>query len=484
MNKPILRALFLDAYYQVLDNKVFRLLALLVVLLVLPTFVLGAREQGLVILFGVKTVSWESLRWLVGENRNPDFIVQRFQEIVVGGLAGSIGILFSIAATAFFVPRMLEKGAADVVFSRPISRPVLLLARYCAGVLFVALLAGSLVFGMHLGLLLVSGRSDPAFLWSILTIVYIFALVHAVSLLIGVLTRNSVAALLATILFFTLNGCVHNVWILSEYAREQSQAQSEDEPAGTPKPDDVPLLLYHSLDALHFVLPKTTDADMIVSKLRTAISASAPVLRDTVTGTHLAEAPEGLTLAGAQGDRNIEHDPAHWLSPDGGETRSEITFRRESRLVTGKQRSARTAARSLSSELEKSGATIVANPAQDPGVRLRPEFVCWKESNSEGEWSRATGYLTLGDWLLVIEARQRPPSSSGTGAGDLARNFVRHVRLDENDPRGMDPARWYARRLDWTAPLRHNIFFSIGSSLLFALLLFALAAWKLKRIDF
>ncbi len=484
MNKPIARALFLDAYYQVLDNKVFRLLAVLVCLLVLPTFVFGAREQGLVVLFGVKTVSWESLNWLVGGNHNPDLIVQRFQDVVVGGLAGSIGILFSIAATAFFVPRMLEKGAADVVFSRPIGRAVLLFARYCAGVLFVALLASSLVLGMHIGLRLVSGRSDPAFLWTILTIVYIFALVHAVSLLVGVLTRSSVAALLATILFFTLNGCVHNVWILSEYAREQSKAQTEEDPAGTPRPDDVPPLLYHSLDALHFALPKTTDADLIVRKLRAAILESDPILRDSVTGTRLAESPEGLTLVGAQGVRDIEHDPAHWLSPSGGDPHSEITFRRESRMLTGRQRSARTAARTLSSELEKSGVTLVPAPGPDPGARLRPEFVCWKETNSEGEWSRAAGYLTLGDWLLVVEARQRPASGSGAGAGELARDFVRHVRLDENDPRGMDPVHWYERHLDWTAPLRHNIFFSVGSSVLFALLLFALAAWKLKRIDF
>jgi hypothetical protein len=48
----------------------------------------------------------------------------------------------------------------------------------------------------------------------------------------------------------------------------------------------------------------------------------------------------------------------------------------------------------------------------------------------------------------------------------------------------MEAEAWYARRLDWFAPLRHNIFFSLGSSLGFALLCFALAAWRLKRIDF
>jgi ABC-type transport system involved in multi-copper enzyme maturation permease subunit len=484
VNKPILRALYLDAYYQVLDNKVFRLLAVLVCALVLPTFVFGAREQGLVILFGVKTISWASLSWLVGGTHNPDLIVQRFQDIVVSGLAGSIGILFSIAATAFFVPRMLEKGAADVVFSRPVGRTLLLFARYCAGVLFVAILAGSLVLGMHLGLLLVSGRSDPAFLWSILTIVYVFALVHAVSILVGVLTRNSVAALLATILFFTLNGCVHNVWILSEYAREQTQVQPEDDPAAVPREDGVPKLLYQGLDALHFVLPKTTDADLIVRKLRSAIVDSAPIVRDSVTGTRLAESPQGLTLVGAPGDRDLEREAAHWKSAPGSEAESEVTFRREARVLEGKPRSARTAARTLSTELEKSGKTLTPAPGPEPDARLRPEIVCWKESSSEGEWSRATAYLSLGDWLLVVESRQRPVSESGAGAGDLARSFFRRIRLDENDPRGMDPVHWYERQLDWTAPLRHNIFLSIGSSILFALLVLALAAWKLRRIDF
>jgi len=484
MNGPILRALFLDAYYQVLDNKVFRILAVLVGLLVLPTFVLGAREEGLVILFGVKTISWDNVTWLTG-TQNPDLVVQNFQDFVVGGLAGTIGILFSIAATAFFVPRMLEKGAADVVFSRPVSRTTLLCARYCAGVLFVALLASTLVFGMYLGLRIVSGRGDPAFLWSILTIVYVFALVHSVSLLVGVLTRSAVAGLLVTILFFTLNGCVHNVWILSEFARDQERlAREEQDKDAAEHEDKVPPLLYHSLDTLHFILPKTTDSDLIVRKLRRAILESPPVVRDSVTGTRVAESPENLTLVGAQGERDLEREPALWQSKGADASATEITFRRESRVVEGRRRSARTAARTLSTELEQSGAKLVPAPGFEPGPGLRPEIVCWEEKQSEGEWSRARAYVALGDWLLVVEVRQRTQAEANRSAGELARSFTRHIRLDENDPRGMDPARWYEHRLDWSAPLRHNIFFSVGSSVLFALLLFALAAWKLKRIDF
>ncbi len=483
MNRSIVRALFLDAYYQVLDNKVFRMLAVLVGLLVLPTFVLGAREQGLVVLFGVKTIAWDDLGWLVGGQHNPDLLVQRFQELVVSGIAGTLGILFSIAATAFFVPRMLEKGAADVVFSRPIARSTLLIARYCAGVLFVAILASALVVGMHLGLRLVSGRSDPAFLWTILTIVYVFALVHSVSLLVGVLTRNSVAALLATILFFALNGCVHNVWILSEYAREQKQLQREElDKDAPPLHDNIPPIVYHALDTLHFVLPKTTDADLIVSKLRSVIFDREPLVRDEATGASLEESPNGLALDGAGGRLDLEQQPARWHAAQAADT-LELVLRREPRALEGKRRSARTAARTLGAELEKAGTKPLAVPGAEPGPGLRPEIVAWKENDSNGEWSRAKGFLALGDWMLVIEARERIGPAAADAAVGRVRALVREIRLDD-DPRGMDPPRWYQRQLDWTAPPRHNIFVSLASSIAFAALLLWLAAWRLSRIDF
>ena len=43
---------------------------------------------------------------------------------------------------------------------------------------------------------------------------------------------------------------------------------------------------------------------------------------------------------------------------------------------------------------------------------------------------------------------------------------------------------WYPSQLGFTAPLRFNILFSIGSSLAFAAATFALAVWRLRRIAF
>ena len=51
------------------------------------------------------------------------------QIVFIDYLAGTVGIFMCVAATVFFVPRMLEKGAADPLFSKPVSRWSLLFAR-------------------------------------------------------------------------------------------------------------------------------------------------------------------------------------------------------------------------------------------------------------------------------------------------------------------------------------------------------------------
>src|SRR6185295_1368330 len=50
MNANTTKALFRDALFQVLDNKVFRILVDVVVLMVLPTFLIGAHDDSLVVL--------------------------------------------------------------------------------------------------------------------------------------------------------------------------------------------------------------------------------------------------------------------------------------------------------------------------------------------------------------------------------------------------------------------------------------------------
>ncbi len=48
----------------------------------------------------------------------------------------------------------------------------------------------------------------------------------------------------------------------------------------------------------------------------------------------------------------------------------------------------------------------------------------------------------------------------------------------------LDPQAWRERQFGWTAPVAHNAFASIGSTLAFCAALMAIALWRLRRMDF
>lgn len=280
-----LRGLFADAIYQVLDNRVFRVLIALSLLPILLTFVIGLKEDSISLLFGMWTFDYPVMSELLGDDPRP-VAIEWLLGIVIDGFVGNVGMTLSVAATAFFVPRMLEKGAADLVFVKPLSRWTLYLSRYVTGLVFVALLGLFLTTGIYLGLLLVSGYNAPEVLWSSLTLVYLFGMIHAVTMLIGVYTRSTSAAMILGIVFFFGNGCVHQTWQVKDQAGhiliEQMESASTDpeseaeahEAKGTTPWIGLVKGLYFAVDCVHYVLPKTSDATLVNLHIQDAVFGS------------------------------------------------------------------------------------------------------------------------------------------------------------------------------------------------------------------
>jgi hypothetical protein len=287
MNGAVLRGLVLDAYHQVVDNRVFRILLAMVAVAVATTFLVAVRDDGLRVLW--IHFPWSDVPLFRGftPTNAAQIFIDGLQELFVDRVAGFVGPLFSIAAAAFFVPRMLERGFADTLFSKPVSRTTLLLSRYAAGLLFITTIAALLVVGMHVGFLVRSGYSSAGFLWSAPMLVYRFAVLFAFTVMVGVLARSSTAALLATLLFMTVNGAVHQVYELKvaigEYeTRQRIEREERDrarEAAGRAprraatasdpiEPSVAGRIFSRSIDVLHIALPKPGDSNEIVRLLR------------------------------------------------------------------------------------------------------------------------------------------------------------------------------------------------------------------------
>jgi ABC-type transport system involved in multi-copper enzyme maturation permease subunit len=502
VNRQIVQALFLDALYQVLDNKVFRILAGVVLTLVLSTFLIGARDDALVLLFGWKELFYEDIFLFFdlpfpGIEGAGQLLVQHVQTIFVDFLAGTFGIIFAIAATAFFVPRMLEKGAADTLFSKPVSRCALLLSRYAAGILFVGLLAVVLVGGMHVGFLLNSGYSDPGFLWSIASLIYVFALLHGVSILVGVVTRSTVAAILITLFFMFFTSCIHAGWQVKEafvsnpqlrslHEEEEAEAAAESDPNATETSqadaDDEDedderwrALLFHSLDAVHYVLPKTSDAAPIARKMRENLEYRYAELYDEQGGL-LIPAPPGTDWERRTTGEDLEGEGLVWARPDGGAT---IKLTRRSIQGTNRLRAAKALRISLESRAEVSSVEDRNGWIGNSDSKL----VTWAEAGPEGERRHRTHFFTGGGQLYTLEIEGSPAWSDDTEHNAALQRFARSFTFNESE-NATDPTSRFENKLAWDAPLPYNIAFSIGSSLAFLIAVLALAWWRLARIDF
>jgi hypothetical protein len=90
VNKTIARALLEDAFRQVMDNKVFRLLLLLCIVLIAPWYLIGIKEDGIHLLYGWKTVPYGDLLGFAGKTAQEGSdvhieVIQNLQRVLVEG---------------------------------------------------------------------------------------------------------------------------------------------------------------------------------------------------------------------------------------------------------------------------------------------------------------------------------------------------------------------------------------------------------------
>jgi ABC-type transport system involved in multi-copper enzyme maturation permease subunit len=128
-------------------------------------------------------------------------IVTGFELLIVNPLA-SLGLLLAIFSSASFVPNMLEKGNIDLLLSKPVSRTQLLLGKYFGGLLVVFLNILFLVIGVWLIISIKFSYWDFSFLTVSLTVTFTFAVLYAVIVFFGVLTKSSIPGMMAAYLIF------------------------------------------------------------------------------------------------------------------------------------------------------------------------------------------------------------------------------------------------------------------------------------------
>lgn len=216
------KAMLVDAYRELNHKKLFWIVLILSGIIVAAFGIVGINDKGLTVLHwefpGIFTTKWIP---------EPVFYKLLFTNLGIKWWLAWIASILALVSTAGLFPDFLASGSIELTLSRPIGRLRLFLYKYACGLLFVALqvsvfaLASFLVIGLR-------GKTwEPGVLLAIPITVAIFSFLYCVCVLLGVLTRSTIASLLLTMLFWFLVFGVHATEQSLLFFKERNALQVE-----------------------------------------------------------------------------------------------------------------------------------------------------------------------------------------------------------------------------------------------------------------
>ena len=190
------KALFVDAYRDLNARKLFWVVLGLTVLVVAAFATLGRQWQT-----GLSVLTWK-----LPEDIPAAMFLYKwiFSYIVVGRWLTWAATILALISTASIFPDFMAGGAIDLYLSKPIGRLRLFATRFVSGLLFVALQVSVFTVGSFLVLGLRAGVWEPGLFLAIPIVVVFFSYLFAICVLLGVLTRSTLAAFFLTLVAWFL----------------------------------------------------------------------------------------------------------------------------------------------------------------------------------------------------------------------------------------------------------------------------------------
>jgi ABC-type transport system involved in multi-copper enzyme maturation permease subunit len=193
-------ALLHDGYRELNSKRMFWIVLVLSGLVVLAFACVGVKDEKLTFLWYETAIPALFER---GEMYKVMF--SAFGVSIWLGLAASVLALIS---TASIFPDFISGGSIDLYLSKPIGRLRLFLVKYVTGLLFVALQVFVFSALSYLVIGVRGGTWEPRIFLAVPLVVCFFSYLYGVCVLIGIVTRSTLASVLITVLFWFFLFCL------------------------------------------------------------------------------------------------------------------------------------------------------------------------------------------------------------------------------------------------------------------------------------
>jgi ABC-type transport system involved in multi-copper enzyme maturation permease subunit len=190
-------ALIVDSFRESRDRKIFWVMAAISVLIAAGMFCFGFEPGRVVILFGAW--EFETDFFTSADGVRADLIAGMVVHVIMDYVLGWVGVTLALIATAGFFPALMERGALEVVLSKPLARWHVFLGKYLGSMVFILVQATLFVLLTFLVMGFRWGAWLPGYLWTIPLAVILFSYLYCVSVLVAVCLRSTVAAVLLSL---------------------------------------------------------------------------------------------------------------------------------------------------------------------------------------------------------------------------------------------------------------------------------------------
>lgn len=220
-------ALFVDAYRELNARRLFWITLALSMLVVVGFAAIGVKDGRVTFLV------WSLDLPLTGAMSQPaTFYKSLFVAFGIGFWLAWIATILALVSSASIFPEFLSSGAIELVLSKPLSRTRLFLTKYATGLLFSAVQVGAFSLACFILIGVRGGTWEPRLFLAIPIVAAIFSFLYCVCVLLGVMTRSTIASLLLTLLFwffvFLVNaadGTITQLSTMNEVGREKLPAR-------------------------------------------------------------------------------------------------------------------------------------------------------------------------------------------------------------------------------------------------------------------
>ena len=193
--------MLLDGYRELNSKRMFWIVLFLSGIVVMAFGAVGVKDEKLTFLWFDTPVPVP----FGGPGPVPDAVRREFGISIWLAFAATILALIS---TASIFPDFISGGSIDLYLSKPISRLRLFVTKYLAGLLFVASQVAIFATASYVVIGVRGHTWENGIFLAIPLVVCFFSYLYAVSVLAGVVTRSTLAAVLLTVLFWFFLFCL------------------------------------------------------------------------------------------------------------------------------------------------------------------------------------------------------------------------------------------------------------------------------------